>query len=98
MTNHLPQITFPLVPESDNKFTFLGVLITRENDQFHTQVYHKPSANTSIILATSMTIDFHKIAAFKSFFSHALIIPSKSEYTQLEVQHIFNIVECHGYN
>ena len=98
MTSTTPQITFSLQPETDGKLAFLDVLITRENSQFHTQVYHKPTANTSIIPSTSMSSRPHKLAAFKSFFTRALTIPSKPEYTHKEVQHIFSIAEQHGFN
>ena len=97
MTVLAPQITFTLQPEHDNQLAFLDVLITREGTPFQTQVYHKPTANTSIIPANSMTIQPHIFAAFKSFFSQALSISSKPEYIQREVQHIFSIAESHGF-
>ena len=46
MTNLIPQITFTLLPETDNQLAFLDILITRENSQFHTQVFHKPTDHT----------------------------------------------------
>src|SRR5215813_9690400 len=97
MTEHTPQITFSLTPEQNNQIAFLDVLITREETQFHTQVYHKPTANTSIIPATSMPIRAHKLAAFRSFFSRALTISSKPQYLNQEVRHIFDIGKQHGF-
>ena len=79
------------------QLTFLDVLITRECYQFHTQVFHKPTSNTSIIPASSMSSRPHKLAAFKSFFHRALSIPSKPEYVEKEVTHIFQIAEQHGF-
>ena len=97
MTNNTPQITFTLQPETDGQLAFLDVLITREDSRFHTQVYHKPTANTSIIPATSMSARSHKLAAFRSFFTRALTIPSKPKYIHKEVKHIFSVAEQHGF-
>jgi len=69
MTNHTPQITFSLQPEANDQLSFLDVLITREGNRFQTQVFHKPTANTSIIPATSISPRPHKLAAFRSFFT-----------------------------
>ena len=60
--------------------------------------HHKPTANTSIIPATSISPQPHKLAAFRSFFTRALTIPSKHEYIQQEVKHIFYIAEQHGFS
>src|SRR5215813_1138388 len=87
MTEHTPQITFSLTPEQGNQIAFLDILITREETQFHTQVYHKPTANTSIIPATSMSTQTHKLAAFRSFFSRAIVCSSKPQYLNQEVRH-----------
>jgi len=97
MTTHTPQITFTLQSENNNQLAFLDVLITREGSHFQTQVYHKPTANTAIIPATSMTIRPQKLAAFKTFFARALSISSKPEYMHREIQHIFNIAKNHGF-
>src|SRR5215813_3983136 len=89
---------FSLQAETDDQLTFLDVLITREANQFHTQIYHKPTANTSIIPATSMSCRPHKLAAFRSFFARALTIPFKPEYVRHAIQHIFSVAEQHGYS
>nr|XP_042900825.1 uncharacterized protein LOC107445882 [Parasteatoda tepidariorum] len=90
------QFTFEL--ESDQKLPFLDVLVTRNDNSFHTTVFRKPFPVSLPPHYKSSHPPNQKLASFRSFVYRVVNICSNNDLLDAELNYIKAIAHDRGYS
>lgn len=101
-TNYLnsqhPNMNFTVEIENQGALSFLGTLIQRENDNYTTSVYHKPSFTGLYTNFESCLPNRYKISLVNTLLHRAYTICSTYALFHQELTKLKNFLRLNGYN
>ena len=93
-----PRIKFTLEPENNNQLPFLDVLVTRDNNIFHTSVYRKPTFTGLGLNFYSFCPTFYKNNSCKTLIDRAYKISSNYNNLHSEILVLRKYFKDNNYN
>ena len=98
INNYHSNINFTYELESDNKISFLDVLIHRQEDRIDTSVYRKPTNNNIFLHWDSFAPKIWKKGTLRTLIFRAHTICSSTTLKEKEIQHLKKVFhDMNGY-